>query len=87
MKIENKQYDKFYETVNGFVSVALEKELELSTPQVSSSFLYAASGICGRYFVLKSKHEAVDMESFIKEHIEFFEASFRSWVEHYSNEK
>lgn len=87
MDIDENLEDKFYEVVDEFMQSAITKENELSIPQVNSSFMYTMACYAARYYAIKSENEQVDLESFIKEHMEFFESSIRSGVEYYTSEE
>ncbi len=78
--------DKFYEVVDEFMQSAIAKENDISIPQVNSSFMYTMACYAARYYAIKSEKEPVDLESFIKEHTEFFESSIRSGIEYYTTD-
>ncbi|WP_441003686.1 DUF3144 domain-containing protein [Pseudocolwellia agarivorans] len=79
--------DKFNEVVDDFMQNAIAKESDISIPQVNSSFMYTMACYAARYYAIKSENESVDLESFIKEHTEFFESSIRSGIEYYTTDE
>lgn len=86
MDIDDDLEDKFYEVVEEFMQSAIAKESEISIPQVNSSFMYTMACYAARYYAIKSEKEPMDLESFIREHTEFFESSIRSSIDYYTTD-
>jgi hypothetical protein len=86
MEIETGSEDIFFNTVERYLATAHSVEKELSAPQASSSFLYAAAVYNALHIISRSRAESVDIEELVAEYVDIYDDMLRNAIEHYGSQ-
>ena len=86
MEIDTSSEAVFFDTVERYLATAHSVEKELSAPQASSSFLYAAAVYNALHIISKSRAESVDLEELVTEYVDIYDDMLRNAIEHYSSQ-